>query len=71
MSKTKLPRDFNDREWSWSSTQHRAQSEGPGGEVADKSYPYPLEGEGKRNARRQIKPPGLTKNASRKYNENQ
>ena len=35
-----------------------AQNRGPGGEVADKSYPYPLEGEGRRNARSQIRTPG-------------
>ena len=38
-----------------------AQSQGlgaPGGEVADRSHPYPLNGEGRRNARNQIKPIG-------------
>lgn len=38
----------------WSSSQCPAQSQGPEGEVADKSYPYPLEREVRRNPRKQL-----------------
>lgn len=45
---------YFDANWSWSSAQCPTQSQGPRGDVGDRSYPQPFKGESRRNARDHI-----------------